>query len=200
MYRAAAARPFRIYLCTGPLQPDHFGYIYVPVRCSQPISDISMYQPAAARPFRIYLCTGPLQPDLSPYICIVRGEYFHKWVNLFDVNYVHVILLNGKEIRSRTNNLFVSSPHLTLPMSHVYKRDRSMAVSFSHNKQNVVTAPKRTVNATDKNVAEIYFFKFVPFVLLMLSPQRGQRILISVVFTPPSPSHHGSLWPLNVYS
>jgi hypothetical protein len=121
---------------------------------ARPFSDISMYRAVAARPFSIYIVT--------------RGEYFHQWVNLFDVNYVHVISLNGKKIRSRTNNLFVSSPHLTLILFHVNKRDQSTAVSYSPNKQNVVTAPKRTVNATDKNVAEIYFFKFVPFVLLML--------------------------------
>jgi hypothetical protein len=141
----------------GPLQPDHFGYIYVPGRCSQTISDISMYRAAAARPIRIYLCTGPLQIDHSIYFymyvpgrcsqtflhilyIVTRGEYFHKWVILFDVNYVHVISLHEKEIRSRTNSLFVSSLHLTLTMSHVNKRDRSMAVSYSPNSQNAVTA------------------------------------------------------------
>jgi hypothetical protein len=34
----------------------------------------------------------------------------------------------------------------------------------------------------------------------MSSCQRGQRVLFSVVFTPPHPSHHGSVWVLPVIS
>jgi hypothetical protein len=73
-------------------------------------------------------------------------------------------------------------------MSHVNKRDRSMAVTCSPARQNAVTANSLEFKTYCKcNIAEIYFLKFVQYVLLMLWPLRGQCILISVVFTPPSP-------------